>query len=222
MSSSSWFTSSKNSVPEEGPGDLALEVTVLSAESLRLPPTYSPLPRRLRPYVAVSSSADCSSSSSTDVASSSSSSGAGEHSWESGDARLVVAVGAGFLEGRDDVRVAVFSESGCARRLVAGGDTPLGWCRVPAADVLDGLRPPRALRRLSYSLRCPRSFGAGHGVVHLAVRVIGDVEVVRAAAPVQPGWCRVAMGIPVSGSSSAASAVVGTPSPWAWGGQTSR
>lgn len=208
--SSSWFTSSsKNGAREEEElGGLALEVTVLSAESLRLPPSYSPLPRRLRPYVAVSTSADCSS---TDVASSSSA--GGQHSWD-GDARLVVPVGVGFLEGRDDVRVALFSESGCARRLVAGGDTPLGWCRVPAADVLDGLRPPRALRRLSYSLRCPRSFGSGHGVVHLAVRVIGDVEVVRAAPPAQPGWCRVAMGIPVSGPSAAAAAVVGTPSPW--------
>jgi hypothetical protein len=216
--SSSWFTSSsKNGAGEEVEelGGLALEVTVLSAESLRLPPSYSPLPRRLRPYVAVSTSADCSS---TDVASCSSS--AGQHSWD-GDARLVVPVGAGFLEGRDDVRVALFSESGCARRLVAGGDTPLGWCRVPAADVLDGLRPPRALRRLSYSLRCPRSFGSGHGVVHLAVRVIGDVEVVRAAPPAQPGWCRVAMGIPVSGPSAAAAAVVGTPSPWSWS-ETSR
>lgn len=216
--SSFWFTSSsKNGAGEEEEeiGGLALEVTVLSAESLRLPPSYSPLPRRLRPYVAVSTSADCSS---TDVASSSS--GGGQHSWD-GDARLVVPVGAGFLEGRDDVRVALFSESGCARRLVAGGDTPLGWCRVPAADVLDGLRPPRALRRLSYSLRCPRSFGSGHGVVHLAVRVIGDVEVVRAAPPAQPGWCRVAMGIPVSGPSAAAAAVVGTPSPWSWS-ETSR
>lgn len=215
--SSSWFTSfSKNGAGEEEElGGLALEVTVLSAESLRLPPSYSPLPRRLRPYVAVSTSADCSS---TDVASSSS--GGGQHSWD-GDARLVVPVGAGFLEGRDDVRVALFSESGCARRLVAGGDTPLGWCRVPAADVLDGLRPPRALRRLSYSLRCPRNYGAGHGVVHLAVRVIGDVEVVRAAQPAQPGWCRVAMGIPVSGPSAAAAAVVGTPSPWSWS-ETSR
>ncbi|CAM0912540.1 unnamed protein product [Alopecurus aequalis] len=217
--SSSWFGSSKNGGGEEGPGGLALEVTVLSAESLRMPPSYSPLPRRLRPYVAVSTSADCSS---TDVASSSSGAGSGgEHSWDE-DARLVVPVGAGFLEGRDEVRVAVFSESSCARRLVSGGDTPLGWCRVPAADVLDGLRPPRALRRLSYSLRCPRGFGTGHGVVHLAVRIIGDVEVVRAATPVQPGWCRVAMGIPVSGPSAAAAAAVGTPSPWTWGGQASR
>ncbi|KAI4977496.1 hypothetical protein ZWY2020_059633 [Hordeum vulgare] len=135
---------------EWGGGGVALEVTVLSAESLRLPPTYSPLPRRLRPYVAVSSSSSSSSAGcSTGVARASS--GAGEHSWEDAgeDARLVVPVGAGFLEGRDDVCVAVLSESGCARLV---GDTPLGWCRVPAADVLDGLRPPRALRRLSYTL----------------------------------------------------------------------
>ncbi|KAE8785860.1 hypothetical protein D1007_40369 [Hordeum vulgare] len=199
---------------EWGGGGVALEVTVLSAESLRLPPTYSPLPRRLRPYVAVSSSSSSSSAGcSTGVARASS--GAGEHSWEDAgeDARLVVPVGAGFLDGRDDVCVAVLSESGCARLV---GDTPLGWCRVPATDVLDGLRPPRALRRLSYTLRCPRRGGPGHGVVHLAVRVLGDVHVARPdpAPPAQPGWCRVAMGIPVSGASAAA--VVGTPSPWAW------
>ncbi|KAG0512520.1 hypothetical protein BDA96_10G021100 [Sorghum bicolor] len=211
---------------------VALEVTVLSADSLRLPPSYSPLPRRLRPYVTVSSSDAPGSACSTAVAAGSG--GGGEHAW--GDT-LVVPVGAGFLEGRAHVHVSVLSEPAC--RLV--GATPLGWCGIPAADVLDGLRPPRALRRLSYSLRCPRRAAGGgapaagtpawgHGVVHLAVRVLGlrddDAPVTTAAAgaaptvpaaaasttPVQQGWCRVAMGIPVSGpSSAAASAVVGMP-----------
>ncbi|KAF8732719.1 hypothetical protein HU200_015054 [Digitaria exilis] len=208
-------------------GGVALEVTVLSADALRLPPSYSPLPRRLRPYVTVSSDA-ASSACSTEVAST----GGGEHSW--GDT-LVVPVGPEFLEGRADVHVSVMSEATC--RLV--GATPLGWCGIPAADVLDGLRPPRALRRLSYSLRCPRRGGStswGHGVVHLAVRVLGlgDGGARRASpdtssapatttampAPVQQGWCRVAMGIPVSGASAAAaSAVVGMPMSW---GATSR
>lgn len=188
-----------------GGGGVALEVTVLSSESLRLPPSYSPLPRRLRPYVTVSSAA---SASSTAVAPGAS--GAGEHQW---DDTLVVPVGADFFEGRDDVHVAVFSEASC--RLV--GATPLGWCRIPAADVVDGLRPPRALRRLSYSLRCPRRGegpAGGRGVVHLAVRLLGDVDALSTPAtpPVQPGWCRVAMGIPVSGA-SAATAVVGMPWP---------
>ncbi|KAL6861589.1 hypothetical protein ACP4OV_017289 [Aristida adscensionis] len=203
---------------------VALEVTVLSAESLRLPPAsyFSPLPRRLRPYVTVSSDAPASACS-TGVAAAGAA--AAEHAW--GDT-LVVPVGADFLEGRADVRVAVLSEAAC--RLV--GATPLGWCGIPAADVLDGLRAPRALRRLSYALRCPRRGGAapawGRAVVHLAVRVLGlgdrDARLgpeppaaamaTPAPAPVQQGWCRVAMGIPVSGA-SAASAVVGTP--WSWG-----
>ncbi|KAK3128263.1 hypothetical protein QOZ80_6BG0459150 [Eleusine coracana subsp. coracana] len=216
----------------------ALEVTVLSAESLRLPPSYSPLPRRLRPYVTVSSDAsstwdsDCYS---TAVASSSSSSsgaggGGGEHSWagSGGGGTVVVPVGRDFLAGRADVHVSVMSEPAC--RLV--GATPLGWCAVPAADVLDGLRAPRARRRLSYALRCPRRGGGGAqhaaaAVVHLAVRVLGlggeeDHQVVAAPAhqQKQQGWCRVAMGIPVSGASAAA-AVVGTPA-WPWGATSSR
>jgi hypothetical protein len=192
----------------------ALEVTVLSAESLRLPPSYSPLPRRLRPYVTVSSDASdrCYS---TAVASSSGT--RGEHSW-GGDTVVVVPVGAEFLAGRADVHVSVLSEPSC--RLV--GATLLGRCAIPAADVLDGLREPRARRRLSYSLRAWGQQEAA--VVHLAVRVLGladarAVPVVDAqhatAAAQQQGWCRVAMGIPVSGAAAAA-AVVGTPWP-TWG-----
>ncbi|KAF0902376.1 hypothetical protein E2562_016219 [Oryza meyeriana var. granulata] len=197
-------------------GGVALEVTVLSAESLRLPPSYySLIPRRLRPYVTVSSAASACSTAVAEGAT-----GGGEHSWND---TLFVPVGAEFLESRGgDVHVAVYSEPAC--RLV-GGATPLGWCRIPAADVLDGLRPPRALRRLSYSLRCPRGGGPARGVVHLAVRVLGDLESHRLmmpppaqSAPAQPGWCRVAMGIPVSGTSAA---VVGMPA-WAWGGEASR
>lgn len=194
-------------------GGVALEVTVLSAESLRLPPSYSPLPRKLRPYVSVSSS---SSSSSTGVASSS----GREHSWDEGESSVVVVpVGAGFLEGREDVRVAVLSASGgpCPLHLLLGlGDTQLGWCRVPAADVLDGLRPPRALRRLSYSLRGSSS-GQCRGVVHLAVRVLGDVRALSSSPLAPAAQChRVAVGVPISGPSAGA-VVVGTPSPWgAW------
>ncbi|XP_062230209.1 uncharacterized protein LOC133927838 [Phragmites australis] len=195
-------------------GGAALEVTVLSADSLRLPPSYSPLPRRLRPYVTVSSDASASAYTTAVAAGASSS---GEYSWGN---TFVVPVGVEFLEGRADVHVAVLSEASC--RLV--GATPLGWCGIPAADVLDGLRAPRALRRLSYSLRCPRRGSAptwGHAVVHLAVRVLGLGDNARlriaaaaapaapstTAAPVQQGWCRVAMGIPVSGASAAAAAV---------------
>ncbi|GJN01063.1 hypothetical protein PR202_ga18298 [Eleusine coracana subsp. coracana] len=238
------MASSLRFLPKNGGGDgynctgggAALEVTVLSAESLRLPPSYSPLPRRLRPYVTVSSDTSSASDSdcySTTVASSSSGAGGGgEHSWagSGGGGTVVVPVGRDFLAGRADVHVSVMSEPAC--RIV--GATPLGWCAVPAADVLDGLRAPCARRRLSYSLRCPRRGGAQQhaaAVVHLAVRVLGlggeeDHQVVAgpaaatAAQHQQQGWCRVAMGIPVTGASAAA-AVVGTPA-WPWGATSSR
>lgn len=229
MSSSLRFLRPKN---DGGGGDdgcfdgVELEVTVLSADSLRLPTSYWPLPRRLRPYVTVSSPDALRSSAYSTAVAPAGGTGTDEHAW---GATLVVPVGAGFLEGRAHVHVSVLSEPAC--RLV--GATPLGWCRIPVADVLDGLRPPRALRRLSYSLRCPRQGGGGgawgHGVVHLSVRLLGlrdDAPAATATAtdatpPVQQGWCRVAMGIPVSGpSSAAASAVVGMP--LSWGATTSR
>uniref|UniRef100_A0A0E0EQC5 C2 domain-containing protein n=1 Tax=Oryza meridionalis TaxID=40149 RepID=A0A0E0EQC5_9ORYZ len=147
-----------------GGGGVALEVTVLSAELLRLPPPsyYSLIPRLLRPYVTVSSAC------SMDVPAAAS----GEHSWHD---TLVVP---------SSLR-AVAAAAAC--RLI-GSTTPLGWCRIPAADVLDGLRPPRALRRLSYSLCYPRTSGPAHGVVHLAVRVLGDLVPPPRPPQHAPSW----------------------------------
>uniref|UniRef100_A0A0D9WLB5 C2 domain-containing protein n=1 Tax=Leersia perrieri TaxID=77586 RepID=A0A0D9WLB5_9ORYZ len=216
MSSSS-STAARLMCKNGGGGGVELEVTVLSAESLRLPPAsyYSLIPRRLRPFVTVSSSSATAAVCSTAVAEG----GGGEHWWND---TLVVPVGEEFLVG-GEVKVAVYSEPAC--RLV-GGATALGWCSILAADVIDGLRPPRALRRLSYSLR-DAGAGAG-GVVHLAVRLLGEISPpstppppvmssspAMSTAAARPGWCRVAMGIPVSGTSAAAAAangvVVGMP-----------
>jgi hypothetical protein len=173
----------------------ALEVTVLSAESLRLPPSYSPLPRRLRPYVTVSSDASdrCYS---TAVASSSGTSG--EHSW-GGDTVVVVPVGAEFLAGRADVHVSVLSEPSC--RLV--GATTLGWCAIPGSATRCAARGARGASKKPPSCTSPCGCSASQ-----AAPVVVDAQQ-------QQGWCRVAMGIPVSGASAAAT-VVGTPWP-TWG-----
>lgn len=98
------------------------------------------------------------------------------------------------------------------RRLA--GPARVGWCRIPACDVVDGLRPPCSVRRLSYALRNCRHGGRGHGVVDVAVRlvgpalssvpspanapaaVLGSVQVLG----VPPGWAgEVAIGMPVWG-----------------------
>ncbi|WVZ92398.1 LOW QUALITY PROTEIN: hypothetical protein U9M48_038468 [Paspalum notatum var. saurae] len=98
---------------------------------------YSPQPPRLRPYVTVAVGRAGGLRLLQHVAAHGGASG--DHAW--GDT-LIVPVGRVFLKGRADICVAMLSESAC--RLV--GATPLGWCRIPAADVLDGLRPSRALR----------------------------------------------------------------------------
>jgi hypothetical protein len=157
----------------------ALEVTVLLAESLRLPPSYSPLPRRLRPYVTVSSDAPGRCYSTAAV--------------------VVVPVGTEFLAGRADVHVSVLSEPSC--RLV--GATTLGWCAIPGSATRCAARGARGARKKPPSCTSPCGCSASQ-----AAPVVVDAQQ-------QQGWCRVAMGIPVSGASAAAT-VVGTPWP-TWG-----
>ncbi|WOL13104.1 hypothetical protein Cni_G21873 [Canna indica] len=187
--------------------DLAMEITVLSAEDLKNP-SSSLLPgRRLRPFVAVFAAAtlDCDRLPPPLHRTRVDEQGAHNPSW--GDkirlpldpSLLRAATSTGGLE--DDeagVYLAILSK----RSL--GGPAQIGWCRIPPADVLDGIRPPSALRRLSYALRDPRHGGRGHGVIHVAVRLLGqDVDRVLAPPPPrplleEPGWCRVAIGIPVA------------------------
>ncbi|XP_057977125.1 uncharacterized protein LOC131164152 [Malania oleifera] len=60
-----------------------------------------------------------------------------------------------------------------SKRLMAA-PTQLGWCHIPAADVADGLHPDGAVRRLSYRLRASDG-SRGHGVVNIAVRLVGQL-----------------------------------------------
>ncbi|EAZ35689.1 hypothetical protein OsJ_19977 [Oryza sativa Japonica Group] len=197
-----------------GGGGVALEVTVLSAESLRLPPPsyYSLIPRRLRPYVTVSSAGV----------------GVQHGRGGGGERRALVERHARRPRGRGvprEPRRPAACTWRCTRSRRAGSSAaPRRWGGAgsppPTCSTASARRA--ALRRLSYSLRCPRTGGPARGVVHLAVRVLGDLvpppppQHAPSTPPAQPGWCRVAMGIPVSGTSAA---VVGMPAWAAWGGE---
>ncbi|XP_073102777.1 uncharacterized protein [Elaeis guineensis] len=201
---------------KKGHDELTLEVTVLSADSLKNPSSFL-LPRRLRPFVTLSTT-----------------SSAHHHQPlyrtrvdEVGDRNptwhdtIRVPVGASFLrvagtgggrledeeEEEDNAAVHVTVLSKC----LVGGPTRLGFCRIRPSDVLDGLWPPAMQRRLSYALRSCSHGGRGHGVVHVAVRLLGPLVNLpappapppRAKAPPQNGWGRVAVGIPVAAPSAA-------------------
>lgn len=175
---------------------LVLEVTVLSADSLKPPSMIFPF--RLRPYVTVSNPfASMIREVSTGIDET------GTHN-PTFNQTFRVPLSRSFFElpsskddsERDAVHVSILSK----RPLL--GPAEIGWCRICATDVIDGYKPPAVRRRLSYALRSPRDGCKGHGYVHVAARVVGpgvDRLKVSQPKPVQPGWCRVAIGIPVAG-----------------------
>ncbi|KAA8521993.1 hypothetical protein F0562_012693 [Nyssa sinensis] len=67
------------------------------------------------------------------------------------------------------------------KRLMAG-QTQLGWCQIPAVDIVDGFSPPGSVRNLSYQLRA-RDGSRGHGVVNIAVKLEGSLPVVCPQRP---------------------------------------
>lgn len=80
----------------------------------------------------------------------------------------------------------------------------LGWCQIPAGDILEGFSPAGTLRHLSYRLR-DRDGTRGHGIVNVAVRLEGSFPVFQ-QRPADPGHTQLpavdpsqmAIGIPVT------------------------
>lgn len=180
---------------------LALELTIISADSLK--PASSIFPFRLRPYVTVLSTPFASSL--TELSTSTDETGTHNPTFNH---TFRVPLSRSFFEppsSKDDsqreaVQVSILSK----RPLV--GPAEIGWCRICATDVMDGYKPPAVRRRLSYALRSPRDGCKGHGYVHVAARVVGPgVDRLEVSRPKpQPGWCRVAIGIPVTGPAAQA------------------
>ncbi|KAF8380297.1 hypothetical protein HHK36_027779 [Tetracentron sinense] len=71
------------------------------------------------------------------------------------------------------------------------GKIQLGWCQIPASDIVEGFRPTGSVRHLSYRVR-DRDGTRGHGVVNLSVRLVGQMNF-----PVTD-VCQMAVGIPVT------------------------
>lgn len=85
------------------------------------------------------------------------------------------------------------------------GHTQLGWCRIPAADMVDCLFLARSIRFLSYRLRA-RDGSRGHGIVNVAVKWEGSTPQVHPSrllildephSPENGASDRMVIGIPV-------------------------
>ncbi|KAK1327059.1 hypothetical protein QJS10_CPA01g02428 [Acorus calamus] len=173
---------------------LTIEITVTSAQSLKNPNCL--FSRQLRPYVVLSAHPP----SQTDVIYRTRPDTGGSNSPTWGD-KVRLPVGPGFFRGRDSgVVVQVFNKCGFACR----SRSLLGWCRIPASDVVDGLHPPGTVHRLSYGLMC-KDGSKGEGVVNFAVCVVGLGPATEGRLRREPtasvgsgGWGQTAVGIPVS------------------------
>ncbi|CAL5429841.1 unnamed protein product [Camellia sinensis] len=94
---------------------------------------------------------------------------------------------------------------------VMGGQTQLGWCQIPAADIVDGLSPPGLLRRLSYRLR-ERDGSRGHGVVNIAVKLDSSISLNSNLTHLpEMGLCqKTVIGVPVTMSPAASGVLDGS------------
>ncbi|XP_052170954.1 BON1-associated protein 1-like [Diospyros lotus] len=175
-----------------------MEITVISAEGL-INNTSKPLfSHRLRPFATVTAP-PCSSRTAaagdkpnpvyrTRV----DDEGGKNPNW--GD-KFVLPIDANFLyQSQCSIFVELYT------KLLTGGHSQLGWCQIPAFDILDGLTPPGSVRHLSYRLRA-RDGSKGHGVVNLAVKLEASVSARNSR---EMGLGQTVMGFPAAVVAAAA------------------
>ncbi|XP_042512743.1 BON1-associated protein 2-like [Macadamia integrifolia] len=196
---------------------LQLEITVISAQGLRSTKDsflFFPTRRRLRPFVTLTTnpptipyvpfSGRYVYQTKVDTT------GGESPSW--GD-KFHIPIGNSFFSQRHScIYLHIFSRPSRSW----GRKCELGWCGIPATDLLEGFRPAGAVRQLSYRVR-ERDGTRGNGVVNVAVNLVGSSGQTLSGQPdpspaamsnltglglglgLGPGPCqgRTAIGIPV-------------------------
>ncbi|KAF8032976.1 hypothetical protein BT93_D1765 [Corymbia citriodora subsp. variegata] len=143
-------------------GPVSVEITVVSAQGLKNPTLNALFSRRLKAFATLS--AVSSKSTKGQVHTTSVDRRGGSNPTWNEKFRLAVDP-AFFADLRSSVYLTVH-----ARRL-AGGQALLGWCQIPAGDILSPAAPAGSVVFLSYRLR-DRDGTRGHGTVDVSARVV--------------------------------------------------
>ncbi|CAN4077783.1 unnamed protein product [Withania somnifera] len=147
-----------------------MEITIISAQGLKNTTTW---PWRLRPFATVSTVMPTSSFSSVTAATKVQTTSVDEKIGNIktnnsnsmlGDKFYLSINPSQFLHAHICIYIQIYSKN------FLKGRSELGWCMIPATDVLDGLIPVGFVRQFSYRLR-NKDGSRGHGVVNVAVKL---------------------------------------------------
>lgn len=143
-----------------------MEITVISAEGLK-PKSSVLFPRRLRPFITLTLPSTNGDKPIHEYKTRVNDAGGLNPSW--GDKfHIPIDVSTSSFYQRHYYHPLIYLH--LFTKDVMGGQTQLGWCQIPAADILDGLSPVGCVRRLSYRLRATDG-SRGHGVVNIVVKL---------------------------------------------------
>ncbi|KAL3743105.1 hypothetical protein ACJRO7_018409 [Eucalyptus globulus] len=179
-------------------GPVSVEITVISAQGLRNPTLNALFSRRLKPYATLAVAAAAAAAAAASAPRPAHATGVDRRggtnpTWNE---KFRLPVDPGFFA---DLRSSVYLDVR-ARQLV-GGEAVLGWCLIPAGDILspEAAAAAGSVVFLSYRLR-DRDGTRGHGTVNVSVRVV--VEQGRAGCGDAWAGCgdawRTVIGLPVA------------------------
>lgn len=155
-----------------------LEITIISAQDLKKTASL-PFSRRLRPFITL-----CAAASTTTTSSSSKhvkmyktkvdDKGGINPTW--GDKFQLSLDHTFFYQRYPGIYLQLYTKH------LLMGKSHLGWCLIPASDIVNRLFPVGSTQFLSYRLRA-RDGSRGHGVVNVAVRLEGSLGILHPSRP---------------------------------------
>lgn len=149
-----------------------LEITIISAQDLKRKASFT-FSRRIRPFVILSSASPAkpSTTNRTKVHKTRVDEDGGLNpTW--GD-KFRLSLGCSFFDQRyPGIYLQLYTKH------LLMGQSQLGWCQIPASDILSRFCPVGSTQFLSYRLRSADG-SRGHGVVNVAVRLEGPLDIVH-------------------------------------------
>nr|XP_043608583.1 BON1-associated protein 2-like [Erigeron canadensis] len=150
-----------------------MEITILSAQGLKKPTIFSSLfSQHLKPYITLTTTPSSAGHRSHMYTTTVDHEGGVNPTWgDKFDLSDAINYDASFFN-HNNKYSCIYLEMYTNRAIL--GPRFLGWCGIPASDIVDGFSPVGTARRMSYRLR-KKDGSRGHGVVNVMVKLDGSI-----------------------------------------------